>query len=443
MGCSDDVNDTLDDATSETQQTALLTITVPESYKPAEGDFFFITTAEGKLLGSTEISGTQSTITTTEDITDQRLVMHRFLKNASRFWLRSWMDWPAGMEIEWAREKAQAGKLLGFTNVSFKDIPKHDQFYLSPTGQYFPAATNDKITYRVEVFENFNEAYAMTSDGNQGSYKLLKDLSLDKDYRISLAEMNSDMQKLSIDLEGMEAEYAQIWATQNYSSLIKQILFEQLYLSGEQPGEVNAFVPTNLTAYPYQKSYIVATDPSKKGLSHAYRTYGFIDQQFKKINAQINSYATGISDLKMEASGTFDQTTIRITNVSHSSDTHIRRIWRIVSPDGKGMPFPSLPDALASKFPGFNQDALVNEENGFYLIDFELGDNSLHDNYEMFIADFATPPSQTPFTTTNYRQLYDSREKNGRVSKKDQKKQRSLTGYTGNPDPSLATDVFY
>lgn len=382
-----------DDEPDKTQ--TLFNITVSDDYEPREGDFFFITTIDGEFIDMAEILGPSATLAASAEL-DEEIVLHRFLKTGTGgYTLISRVGVPPRDLFLSGSTWTPAGSFLGNAFVRFTDIPANDGHFVSPSDGALETLTQSE-TYRATVYEDQNESYLLLRNGESASYKFLDNLVAGIENFFSLAQMNDDMTKHTLNMNGLQTDFSYISVRKSESQLNGLRMFDSRRYPDKDPsGNYEFFIPQDLGDYSTFYSYLTGIYDSNDAIEYRMIVRGSVPDRFEVIDADISSVSADVNNFRMEVNGNYDyslRTVIGTTN----EDDFINMQWLVYSAEERNVRFPTLPPEIQSRYPEFSAQGIEDQKQVTYS--FSVHELSYLDGYDELIGriypeNFVPPPA--------------------------------------------------
>lgn len=268
--------------------------------------------------------------------------------------------------------ESMKGNKLGDGNVKFTSIPAHEYYKFGNAGG--DLLLENKL-YKTGIYQNANTGYLYLRNGAQGSYKIMKDLSL-AEKEVSLQDMNSVMKYFKIDLP------------ENLDGVVYTV-------NGHLGPEVNA--PDVNLYYTYKfgeigdfkiNFHLPADAPE---FHHLSSSFNIMQNDKTYLNTIFNGLIKAPEYIDVDFAA--NSHTLEEINISLSGDNFdvLRTIWNL---DANGydfswesysedveIEFPPIPTALTNAFPKFTSTSIIFKDAAVTMHALEYDHFSSYDDY--------------------------------------------------------------
>jgi len=358
----------------------LLEITAEaDVFSPDAEIYIWLTASDGSIIGKVEMeSGMEVNIKSPEGFSDDRFCFHMlyYYESDGDYTLYSRNDMKRGM-IQFRSRFFDFGETQGEMDLSFTDVPPHTTYFID----YGPGriSGNEIDDISIRVYENSGWFYLCLKDEGFASYKFVNDIEPNVSRMVSLVDLNSDMADFTIDFGNTGWETYSIYAyakAGNYYS--RRTLLANEYHSNDWQSQVEFQIPRNIGRFEdigsYSRSSATGSD-----VDYYYRTYGFIPESFKQINAHVSSVDFNGTDYVVNATGEFDRIDCSFSSYDQTTETSAR--WSIINESGGVLEFPQIPASITSMYPDVSKERLVNNETYYSIYLDDIADINSYDEY--------------------------------------------------------------
>jgi hypothetical protein len=242
------------------------------------------------------------------------------------------------------------GSKLGDGNVKFTNIPAHEYFRFGETGG--DLLLENKL-YKTDIYQNSNTGYLYLRNGAQGSYKILKDLTL-AEKEVSLQDMNSVMKYFKIDLpEVLEGAVYKVDAHLGPEINAPDVNLFYTYKFGEMEDfKINFHIPADAPEFHHLSS---SFNIIQNGKSYLNKMFNGLIKTPEYLNVDFSVKSHTLEEIDITLSGE-DYDVLR--SIWELDANGYIFSWESYS-ENSSIAFPPIPTALTSAFPKFTSSSIV------------------------------------------------------------------------------------